>query len=115
MRCIDCRRDHSGAVFFGFAYRKRDVIRRQRASVTCRDIHLVQDAHRTRHRSLFAADVNAIAVQPQDDRDQSFKRSEVLIVGAERAQRIDGRSELENLLRAGLRNGYASLPKVTLS
>jgi len=62
---------------------------------------------------LLAAHVHAIAVQAQGYRNERFERGEVLIVRAECAQRIDGCLQLEDLLVAGLRNGYASLLGIT--
>jgi hypothetical protein len=61
--------------------------------------------HRARHRGLLAAHENAIPVQAHDDRDERFKRRQILIELTENAQWIDGSSELKNFFAADLLDG----------
>jgi len=72
---------------------------------------LLQNVHRARHCRLFPADENAIPVETHDDRNERFKRCQVLIVLTENAQRIDGSAELEYFFAADLLDGYASSPQ----
>jgi hypothetical protein len=66
---------------------------------------LIEHALRARHGTLLAANEHAIPVQSHDDRNQRFKRCEVLIELTENAQRIDRSSELENLFASDLLDG----------
>jgi hypothetical protein len=66
---------------------------------------LVEHPLRARHGTLLAANEHAISVQSHDDRNERFKRREVLIELTENAQRIDRSSELENFLAGDLLDG----------
>ena len=68
-------------------------------------VHLLEHAFGTCDGRLFSADEHTISVEPHDDRDQRFKRRQILIVLTENAQRIDGSSELENFFASDLLDG----------
>jgi hypothetical protein len=61
--------------------------------------------HCARHCRLFAAHEHTVSVEPHDDRNQRFKRGQILIELTKNAQRIDGPSELEYFFAADLLDG----------
>jgi hypothetical protein len=83
----------------GLARGERNIIRRQVRALVDRGAHPVEDSLRRLDVGGRAAEVQFVAVQAHDDRNESLERSEIPIEVTAEVQRVAQTRQLENALR----------------